>query len=114
MEFKKNKPIYMQISDGLCERIVAGEWKAGERIVSIRDFAAELGVNPNTMQRAYDILQQDGIIFNRRGLGYFVSEDAKEHILKIQRKDFMENEVPEFIQKMEMLGLRIEDIFKEQ
>lgn len=111
MEFKKNKPIYLQISDGLCERIVAGEWKEGERIVSIREFAAELGVNPNTMQRAYDILQQEGIIFNKRGLGYFVSEDAKHHILDIQRKEFMENDVPEFIQKMELLGLTPKDIF---
>lgn len=113
MEFKKNKPIYLQISDGLCERIVEGEWKEGERIVSIRDYATEMGVNPNTVQRAYDMLQQEGVIFNRRGLGYFVSEDAKHHILEVQRKDFMENDVPEFLQKMELLGLTPKDIFKE-
>ncbi len=54
MDFKKQKPIYLQIADTLCERIVAGEWQVDERVPSVRDVAAELGVNPNTVMRTYD------------------------------------------------------------
>ena len=57
MDFKKQKPIYLQIADTLCERIMAGEWQVDERIPSVRDVAAELGVNPNTVMRTYDHLQ---------------------------------------------------------
>ena len=66
MDFKKQKPIYQQIADTLCERIVGGQWKGDDRIPSVRDVAIQLGVNPNTVMRSFDHLQQAEIIYNRR------------------------------------------------
>ena len=112
MDFKKQKPIYQQIADGLCERIATGEWQADERIPSVRDIAVQLGVNPNTVMRTFDYLQQSEIIYNKRGVGYFVSIDAVDKIRMLHRKEFLEEELPLFLQKMKMLGLSIDDMVK--
>lgn len=110
MEFKKQKPIYLQIADTLCERIVGGEWPHGERMASVREVAGDLGVNPNTVLRTFDHLQSNEIIFNRRGVGYFVSDDATQKIVEIQRREFMEEELPQILQKMKMLGISYENL----
>ena len=77
---------------------------------SVRDVAVSLGVNPNTVMRSFDYLQQEGIIYNRRGVGYFASPDAKEKILAIQRREFLEEDLPIIKQKMRMLGIGIEEL----
>lgn len=110
MDFKKQRPIYQQIADALCERIVDGEWKVDDRIPSVRDVAVQLGVNPNTVMRTFDHLQQAEIIYNKRGVGYFVSIDATDRILALQRKDFIEEDLPAFRQKMKLLGLTFNDL----
>ncbi len=110
MDFKKQKPIYLQMADRLCERIMSGEWGEDERIPSVRDLAATLGVNPNTAMRTFDYLQSAEIIYNRRGVGYFVASNAKEQILEQNRQYFLEEEVPEFFQKMKMLGFTCEEL----
>lgn len=112
MDFKKQKPIYLQMADRLCERIMAGEWDDDERIPSVRELAAMLGVNPNTAMRTFDYLQNAEIIYNRRGVGYFVAPKAKEHIVKQNRQYFIEEELPEFVQRMNMLGLTWEDLMQ--
>ncbi|MCQ2140792.1 MAG: GntR family transcriptional regulator [Bacteroidales bacterium] len=105
MEFNELKPIYLQINDSLCERILSGEVKAGDRIPSVREFGAEIGVNPNTVARSYEKLTDAGIIFNKRGIGYFVSDEAKEIILEAERKEFLENELPQILKRMALLGI---------
>ena len=110
MDFKPQKPIYLQIADTLCERIVKGEWGAEERFPSVRDVATELGVNPNTVLRSFDYLQSAEIISNRRGVGYFLTSDAASKILAVQRKEFLEQELPALLQKIKLLGLSINDL----
>ena len=110
MDFKKQKSIYQQIADMLCERIVEGEWKDDDRIASVRDVAVQLGGNPNTVVRSFDHLQQAGIIYNKRGVGYFVAPDAKDLIIALQRKEFLEQELPDFRQRLSMLGLSFDDL----
>ena len=105
MDFHGEKPIYLQIADVFCENILTGTLKADERIPSVREYGAEIGVNPNTVMRVYEKLTAEGIIYNKRGIGYFVSEDARERILDTQRKEFLETEVPVIRRKMELLGL---------
>ena len=78
MGFNEPNGIYLQIADQIRERILRGEWKTGERIPSIRELAVELGVNPNTVTRSYQRLLERELISNRRGRGYFVSENAAE------------------------------------
>lgn len=112
MDFKKQKPIYQQIADTLCERVLGGEWQAEERIPSVREVAMQLGVNPNTVMRTYDYLQQAEIIYNKRGMGYFLATDAREKINGLHRKVFLEEELPTFIQKMKLLNLTFDDLKK--
>lgn len=112
MEFDNNKPIFLQICDALYSKILSGEVKADDRIPSVRDYGAEIGVNPNTIMRAYEKLTNEGVIFNKRGIGYFISHDATNIVLSQERKYFLEKEVPLIKRKLELLGLS-PDIFKE-
>ena len=110
MEFKENKSIYLQICDAICERIIKGDLCPDYRIPSVREYGAEIGVNPNTVMRSYERLTNEGIIYNRRGIGYFISPDAKAIVLRNMKEDFLTNEFPQIRRKMELLGIRIEDI----
>ncbi len=110
MEFQKQKPIYLQIADRLMEQILNGEPAAEERMPSVRDVAASMGVNPNTVMRTFDFLQGEEIIYNRRGVGYYVATDAKKKILAEQRREFIEVELPLIRKKMQLLGIDCEEI----
>lgn len=95
----------MQICDRICEQILLRELQPDVRIMSVREYGAEIGVNPNTVMRSYERLTADGIIYNRRGIGYFVSPDAREIVLEAQRKEFIENELPVIRRRMSLLGI---------
>lgn len=105
MEFNSNKSIYLQICDAICEQILSGTLKPDERIPSVREYGSEIGVNPNTIMRSYEKLTADGIIYNRRGIGYFISPDALQTVLEAQRKEFMEEELPQILRRMKLLGI---------
>ena len=105
MEFNSNKSIYLQICDAICEQILSGVLMPDERIPSVREYGAEIGVNPNTIMRSYEKLTSDGIIYNRRGIGYFISPNALETVLAAQRKEFMEEELPHILRRMKLLGI---------
>jgi DNA-binding transcriptional regulator YhcF (GntR family) len=110
MDFRKQKPIYLQIADHLSEQVLQGALTPDDRMPSVRDVAASMGVNPNTVVRSFDYLQQEEIIYQRRGVGYFVSPDAKERILAEQRREFLEEELPIIRQRMKTLGISIDDL----
>ena len=110
MEFDSNKPIYLQISDSLCERILSGELKPEDRILSVRELGAEIGVNPNTVARSYEKLTDAGIIYTKRGLGYFVAPGAKEIVLEAERKSFLENEWPKLLKRAELLDIDLKKL----
>ena len=80
MEFRETQAIYLQIGDWVCEQVLLGKFKEGDRIQSVRELGVALQVNPNTVMRTYDFLESTGIIYNKRGVGFFVSEDAKPKI----------------------------------
>ena len=105
MEFNSNKSIYLQICDAICEQILSGTLRPEERIPSVREYGAEIGVNPNTIMCSYEKLTSDGIIYNRRGIGYFISPNALETVLAAQRKEFMEEELPHILRRMKLLGI---------
>ncbi|MBS7290318.1 MAG: GntR family transcriptional regulator [Bacteroidales bacterium] len=113
MEFDPNRPIYLQICDVVFERLLSGELKAEDRILSVREYGASIGVNPNTVARSYEKLTDMGVIYNKRGIGYFVSESALEIVIAQERKTFIEEEVPMFLKRMKLLGIEPKDIFKE-
>jgi DNA-binding transcriptional regulator YhcF (GntR family) len=110
MEFKEKKSIYVQIADHICENIVKGIWKEEDRIASVREFAVDIEVNPNTVMRAYSYLQDEGIIYNKRGIGYFVGENSVEKVMKIKREEFVKKELPNFFKTLEMLGIDFDEL----
>lgn len=110
MEFRDSQPIYLQIADHFCEQILLQKWNAGDRIPSVREIAVEIEVNPNTVMRTYTYLQDKGIIFNKRGIGYFVSEDGFDKTLSLRKEDFVSQELPRFFKALHLLNLSMDDI----
>ena len=110
MEFSEPKGIYLQIAEQIRERVLDGDWRAGERIPSIRELAVELGVNPNTVTKSYQRLMDRGIISSRRGLGYFVSDDAREQALQEMKAEFLRDEVPRIVRTMQLLGIGLDEL----
>src|SRR6476661_10213743 len=110
MEFKENSAIYIQIAEYVCEQILLKKWALGDKIISIRDLAIQIEVNPNTVQRAYDFLQQRDIITNKRGIVYFIEEDALERILSFRREQFIEHELPVFMRNIFLLKIDFKEI----
>ena len=110
MDFRDNPAIYIQIAEYVCEQILLKKWNLGDKIISIRDLAISMEVNPNTVQRAYDFLQQKEIITNKRGIGYFIEASAMEKILAFRREQFIENELPVFFRNLYLLKIDLKDI----
>jgi len=110
MEFKETQAIYLQIGDYVCEQILLGRWKEGDRIPSVRELGVALEVNPNTAVRTYDFLQNREIIFNKRGVGYFVSVDAAQKIIHYRKKLFLEQDLPVVFKNMALLGMTLEEL----
>lgn len=112
MKFKKNQTIYLQIADFICENIITRKWPEDEKISSVRELAATIEVNPNTVMRTYSHLQEMGVIFNKRGIGYFVSQGAPGKIKNMQKQEFIKEELPEIFKKMQLLQIDFEELEK--
>lgn len=110
MEFKDKQSIYIQIADYVCEQILLGQWPLGERIPSVRDLAATLEVNPNTVVRTYDFLQGKDIIVNQRGIGYSATDNAQELIKAYLKERFLDSELPDFFKTMYLLDISVADL----
>ncbi|MDB4924711.1 GntR family transcriptional regulator [Mucilaginibacter sp.] len=112
MNFKDKEAIYLQIADYVSEHITLGKWLPEEKVPSVRELAVELQVNPNTVMRAYEYLQQHEIIFNKRGLGLFVTADAIEKIKSIRKERFMQQELPDFFRSLYLLDISLDEVQK--
>ncbi len=110
MNFSGSKPIYLQIAELICDKIVGGEWHADDRIASVREMGSELEVNPNTVMRSYEWLAERQIIYNRRGVGFFVSSDAMDYIQRERREQLLSHDLREIAQCMQQLGISLEEI----
>ena len=110
--FKSDRAIYLQMADNICDRIIAGEFKADERIPSVRELAVELGVNINTAVSAYEQLARAGIVYNRRGLGYFVAQGARDLIVARRRAEFMDKTLPEVNRQMRLLHIGVDEVVR--
>lgn len=110
MSFTNNKAIFEQIADRLADEIMAENYPPGGRIPSVREYAALLQVNTNTAIKGYELLAREGIIFNKRGMGYFVAEDARHHIAQRRQEEFMETTLPELFRQMRLLNIGIDEV----
>jgi GntR family transcriptional regulator len=111
MEFNSEKPIYLQIADFICKNILQQKWNEGDKIPSIRDIAVQLEVNPNTVMRTYSLLQDNQIIFNKRGIGYHIAIGGYNKTKEMKQKHFFEQELPLFFKNIDLLGISINEIF---
>ena len=110
MNFSENQSIYLQITEYVKEQILLNKWQKEEKIPSVRDLAAELQVNPNTVMRAYDFLQQQGIIYQKRGIGNHVSPDAGEKIFAARKEKFLKSELPVVFNNMLLLDIGFDEL----
>ena len=110
MTFTNDKAIYLQMADRLCDEILSGKYHDDDRIPSVREYAVLLEVNTNTAVKAYEQLAREEIIYNKRGLGYFVTPGAKKQILKARKQEFMKERLPELFRQMQLLGITLEDV----
>ncbi|WP_294142235.1 GntR family transcriptional regulator [uncultured Sanguibacteroides sp.] len=110
MKFKESKSIYLQIADRICDEILQEQYREEERIPSVREYAATVEVNANTVVRTYDYLQGQEIVYNKRGIGYFVSAGAKDRIMTLRKATFLYEDLPEFFKQMKTLDVSIKEI----
>jgi len=110
MNWNSNKAIYLQIADRIIDEILAGKAQIGDRALSVREYAAQVQVNPNTVVRSYGFLEAEGILLNQRGIGFFISAVAQEKARAFKRKEFMEEILPEVFRTMELLQMSIEEL----
>ena len=100
----------MQIADYILDNILAQKLAQGDKIQSVRELAAEVQVNPNTIMRAFNYLQEEGIIFNKRGIGYFITDDAYEITHKLKKDEFVKTYLPEVFRQMNLLNMNLDDL----
>lgn len=105
-----NKAIYLQIADKICDEVMLGSLKPGDRIPSVREYAARLEVNANTVMRSYEYLDRSGIIYNRRGIGFFIADNAQSVISGLRRESFMNDEIGYFFRQLMTLGISPEEL----
>lgn len=110
MQFKEKKSIFSQIADQICENIILGIWEEESRIPSVREFSVDVQVNPNTVMRSYNSLQDKGIIYNKRGIGYFVSKNSKKIVRNMKKEKFIKTELPEIFKTIQLLDISITEI----
>ncbi|MBD8490850.1 GntR family transcriptional regulator [Echinicola sp. CAU 1574] len=110
MEFNESRNIFLQIADWLCEQILQKKFAPGDRVPSVRELAEEMEVNRNTVMRTYSILQDQGILDNKRGIGFFVAEKAALKIHQRQKEAFLQQELPQLVHKVKLLQLSKDDL----
>ncbi len=110
MEFHKKEAIYFQIVEMVCEKILTRQWLEGDKLPSVRELAVSIEVNPNTVTRSYAFLQERGIIQNKRGIGYFVSEHAYDDTLSFMKSRFIRNDLPLLFKAIKMISMDFDEI----
>ena len=111
MEFNDNKPIYRQIVDYAFNRIIEGAWPPGEKIPSVRELAADLGVNTRTVLKAMEDLQDADVIEPRRGMGFILADDASDKVTGARRREFFDVTLPALAEEMQRLGITPDELF---
>ena len=110
MDFTGNKAIYLQIAEHVVEKILLEFWVVEEKIPSVRELAVQLEVNPNTVMRTYDFLQQMGVIYNKRGIGFFVTSDSLKYIKKYKRTTFIGEDLPQVFKNIYLLDIGLDEL----
>jgi GntR family transcriptional regulator len=112
MNYKPNYPIYLQVADFICEKVLKDEWRDGDKLPALKDLAVTTSVNPNTVIKALGYLVDNNILSTQRGVGYFMTDNARAITLELKRKQFVDEVLPEMFSSMDLLGLGLYDLTK--
>ena len=107
MDFKNQKAIYLQIAERIMDQILSGQYPEGGKLPSVREYAAEVEVNVNTVARSFEWLQNQDVVVTRRN---FVNEGARQIVLELRKREFFNEQVPEFFRTMKTLGVTLNEI----
>ncbi len=110
MNFKDGQPIFVQIAERLGDEIVSRTYRPESRVPGVREYAALLEVNVNTVVKAYELLARQGIIYSKRGMGYYVAPDAPELVRRERRNDFRQHTLPQVFRQMRLLGIGMDEV----
>lgn len=110
MKFQESQPIFMQIVDWLCDKVLRHELEPHQQVPSVRDIAVELQVNPNTVMRSIERLLQLGIIYNQRGRGNFLSPDAYLQVRQMRSERLLRDTLPQLASELRLLGITPEEV----
>ena len=110
MNFKDKDAIYLQIAAYICDHISMGKWLPEQKLPSVRELAGDLQVNPNTVMRTYEYLQNQKFVFNKRGLGLFVAPDALDKIKVSRQERFLQQDLPDFFRKLYLLDIDLDEV----
>jgi DNA-binding transcriptional regulator YhcF (GntR family) len=110
VNFSPSYPIYRQVADFICEKVLAAVWRDGERLPAVKDLAVLTSVNPNTVIKALTWLQGNDVLTTRRGVGHFLTEGAASKTLALKRREFIEEDLPDVFASMQLLGLDLDEL----
>jgi DNA-binding transcriptional regulator YhcF (GntR family) len=110
VNFKPNYSIYLQVADFVCEKVLTGVWRDGDKLPAVKDLAVLTSVNPNTVIKALTWLQDNEILSTQRGVGYFLTEGAASKTLALKRREFIEEDLPDVFANMELLGVNLDEL----
>ncbi|WP_375435649.1 GntR family transcriptional regulator [uncultured Hymenobacter sp.] len=110
MEFNENEAIYLQIAGYVSEHILRGLWPPDDKIPSVRELAGDLQVNPNTVMRTYEHLQSQQVIYNKRGIGFFVAPGGPQRVQELRKVRFLQQELPAFFRTIRLLGVDLTEV----
>lgn len=110
MEFRDNEAIYLQIAGYVGEKILRQQWPPDDKIPSVRDLAGELQVNPNTVMRTYEFLQNQEVVYNKRGIGFFVAPNAEQKVKAFRKARFLQQDLPELFKTIFLLDIGLEEL----
>ena len=112
VDFKQDRAIYLQMAERICDEILAGKYHSADRIPSVREQAVMFEVKSNPVVKTYDLLLLWGIIYTRRGLGYFVTVVALEKIIQTRCLNFIPEILPELLSQMKLLDISIDTVVR--
>lgn len=110
MEFRDNEAIYLQIAGYVSEKILRQQWPPDDKIPSVRDLAGELQVNPNTVMRTYEFLQNQEVVYNKRGIGFFVAPNAEQKVKEFRKARFLQQDLPELFKTIYLLDIGLDEL----
>jgi DNA-binding transcriptional regulator YhcF (GntR family) len=110
VNFKPNYSIYLQVADFVCEKVLTGAWRDGDKLPAVKDLAVLTSVNPNTVIKALTWLQDNEILSTQRGVGYFLTQGAASKTLALKRREFIEEDLPDVFASMQLLGVDLDEL----